>query len=195
MPEVATSAGTWRARPVFVSSTFKDMHVERTYLLTHVFPRLEEKLRERRHLLEPIDLRFTVEEAKALGYIRLSYTSIEILKEPTFNQQAMLRKIKAIAVARGVAQVVERRDRIAVGAPVVRRRDLQGPGVDQRHLGGGVARHLLRLLGERLERQRQVSRAALHEQFRRLARALGGDAGPGGARAAAGPGRRSRGGG
>jgi tetratricopeptide (TPR) repeat protein len=59
------AAPPWRTRPVFISSTFKDMHAERDYLRHHVFPRLEEKLRDRRHTLEPIDLRLGVETAEA----------------------------------------------------------------------------------------------------------------------------------
>ena len=46
---------------MFVSSTFRDMHADRDYLSAHVFPRLEEQLRQRRHQLEPIDLRLGVE--------------------------------------------------------------------------------------------------------------------------------------
>ena len=59
----ATTA--WRTRPIFISSTFKDMHAERDWLRNRVFPRIEEKLRERRHYLEPIDLRLGVETAAA----------------------------------------------------------------------------------------------------------------------------------
>lgn len=61
----------WRTRPVFISSTFRDMQAERAWLKNHVFPELAERLRLRRHFLEPIDLRFgmetvttAVEEAK-----------------------------------------------------------------------------------------------------------------------------------
>jgi len=53
----------WKSRPVFVSSTFKDMGKERAFLNNYVFPELEERLRERRHFLEPIDLRWGVETA------------------------------------------------------------------------------------------------------------------------------------
>lgn len=53
----------WRTRPVFISSTFKDMQAERDWLQHHVFPRLKEELRKRRRLLEPIDLRIGVETA------------------------------------------------------------------------------------------------------------------------------------
>ena len=60
------NAGTtlvWKARPVFVSSTFRDMHAERDYLRTHAFPELAEQLRERCHYLDAIDLRQGVENA------------------------------------------------------------------------------------------------------------------------------------
>jgi tetratricopeptide (TPR) repeat protein len=60
----ASSSTAWRSRPVFISSTFRDMHAERDYLRAHVFPRLEEALRARRHFLEPIDLRVGVETAR-----------------------------------------------------------------------------------------------------------------------------------
>ena len=51
----------WRSRPIFVSSTFRDMHAERDHLRLVAFPLLEERLRERFHLLEPVDLRWGVE--------------------------------------------------------------------------------------------------------------------------------------
>ena len=52
---------TWTTRPIFVSSPFRDMQAERGHLNDVVFPELEERLRERRHHLEPIDLRWGVE--------------------------------------------------------------------------------------------------------------------------------------
>ena len=45
MPADTSTFAQWRARPVFISSTFKDMQVERDYLRSHIFPRLEERLR------------------------------------------------------------------------------------------------------------------------------------------------------
>lgn len=51
----------WRPRPIFVTSTFRDFHAERDHLSQVVFPALEERLRERFHRLEPIDLRLVVE--------------------------------------------------------------------------------------------------------------------------------------
>ena len=53
----------WRARPIFISSTFVDMQAERDYLRTRVFPELEERLRARRHNLEWVDLRIGVATA------------------------------------------------------------------------------------------------------------------------------------
>ncbi len=51
----------WRSRPIFISSTFRDMQTERDCLRNFVFPRLEEELRKRRHHLEWVDLRQGVE--------------------------------------------------------------------------------------------------------------------------------------
>jgi len=51
----------WRSRPIFVSSTFLDMQAERDYLNSVVWPELSEFLRQRRHELIPIDLRWGVE--------------------------------------------------------------------------------------------------------------------------------------
>ena len=55
------NAQLWHARPIFITSTFRDMHAERDYLRNVVFPELEERLKERRHRLEPIDLRWGIE--------------------------------------------------------------------------------------------------------------------------------------
>lgn len=51
----------WKTRPVFISSTFVDMQAERDHLRNEVFPVLEERLRQRRHHLEWVDLRWGVE--------------------------------------------------------------------------------------------------------------------------------------
>ena len=55
------STTIWRTRPVFITSTFRDMHAERDHLHNFVFPALKERLCERYHHLEPIDLRWGVE--------------------------------------------------------------------------------------------------------------------------------------
>lgn len=63
MARVEPQAAPWKIRPVFISSTFRDMQAERDYLRNLVFPRLEDELRKGRLLLEPIDLRQGVETA------------------------------------------------------------------------------------------------------------------------------------
>src|SRR5262245_4390908 len=57
----------WRNLPLFVSSTFRDMHAERDHLVQVVFPELEERLGARRCTLEPIDLRWGVDTAALPG--------------------------------------------------------------------------------------------------------------------------------
>jgi len=57
---MATTA-PWRTRPVFLSSTFRDMHAERDHLRNVVIPELEERLKARRAFLAVIDLRWGVE--------------------------------------------------------------------------------------------------------------------------------------
>ncbi|MEI7940889.1 MAG: DUF4062 domain-containing protein, partial [Verrucomicrobiota bacterium] len=51
----------WKTIPLFISSTFRDMHAERDQLNRVVFPALRERLQGRRCRLEPIDLRVGVE--------------------------------------------------------------------------------------------------------------------------------------
>src|SRR5207247_1394507 len=60
-----TNIQQWKSRPIFISSTFRDMHAERDHLRHHVFPRLEEELLKRRHHLEWIDLRQGVQSGEA----------------------------------------------------------------------------------------------------------------------------------
>ncbi len=50
----------WRNQPVFISSTFRDMHLERDHLWQFVFPWLTEFLAQRHVHLEPVDLRWGV---------------------------------------------------------------------------------------------------------------------------------------
>ncbi len=74
----------WRSIPLFITSTFRDMHAERDYLIKHVLPELEERLRKRRLLLEVIDLRWGVEtvslqeeQQKELRILRVCLDEIE----------------------------------------------------------------------------------------------------------------------
>ena len=48
------TAMEWKEVKVFVSSTFNDMHAERDYLVTEVFPELSEWCEERRIRLTDI---------------------------------------------------------------------------------------------------------------------------------------------
>ena len=57
----------WRTRPIFVSGTFRDMHVERDALTTAVFPALQEALLPLRTHLERVDLRVGVETKSLEG--------------------------------------------------------------------------------------------------------------------------------
>ncbi|OPY55901.1 MAG: hypothetical protein A4E55_02356 [Pelotomaculum sp. PtaU1.Bin035] len=74
----------WKTRPVFVSSTFRDMQAERDHLRDVVFPELAERLRARRCHLEPVDLRWGVDtvsiseqEAKELLVLKVCLDEIE----------------------------------------------------------------------------------------------------------------------
>jgi hypothetical protein len=58
-------ASSWKTVRVFISSTFRDMHAERDYLVKVVFPRLREWCEERRLYLVDIDLRWGVTQAEA----------------------------------------------------------------------------------------------------------------------------------
>jgi len=51
----------WKTIPLFISSTFRDMHAERDQLNRVVFPAIEERLKPRRCRITPIDLRVGVE--------------------------------------------------------------------------------------------------------------------------------------
>ena len=56
---------TWHSKPVFISSTFRDMQAERDHLRDIVFPELERRMNLRQCHLEPVDLRWGVETVSA----------------------------------------------------------------------------------------------------------------------------------
>jgi len=56
---------TWQTVRVFISSTFRDMHAERDWLVKRVFPALRERLEKYRIHLIDIDLRWGVTEEEA----------------------------------------------------------------------------------------------------------------------------------
>jgi tetratricopeptide (TPR) repeat protein len=58
-------AQPWRTVRVFISSTFRDMHAERDYLVKVVFSELRERCARRRLHLVDLDLRWGVTEAEA----------------------------------------------------------------------------------------------------------------------------------
>ena len=55
----------WHTIRVFVSSTFRDMHVERDRLVRFVFPELRERCVKRHLHLVDVDLRWGVTEEEA----------------------------------------------------------------------------------------------------------------------------------
>lgn len=61
LEEPGPGSFAWRQCPIFVSSTFRDMHAERDCLRDLVFPAIDERLRQRRRYLVPIDLRWGVD--------------------------------------------------------------------------------------------------------------------------------------
>lgn len=58
-------SSTWQSVRVFISSTFRDMHSERDWLVKRVFPALRERLDKYRVHLIDIDLRWGVTEQQA----------------------------------------------------------------------------------------------------------------------------------
>ena len=55
---------TWKPVRVFISSTFRDMHAERDYLVRFVFPELRERCAKRRLHLVDVDLRWGATERR-----------------------------------------------------------------------------------------------------------------------------------
>src|SRR5262245_46799154 len=55
----------WQTVRVFISSTFRDMHAERDWLIKRVFPALRERLEPHRVHLVDIDLRWGVTKEQA----------------------------------------------------------------------------------------------------------------------------------
>lgn len=58
-------ASPWRTVRVFISSTFRDMHAERDFLVKVVFPALRERLEKYRVYLVDIDLRWGITEEQS----------------------------------------------------------------------------------------------------------------------------------
>ena len=56
---------SWRTVRVFISSTFRDMHAERDWLVKVVFPKLRERMAKRNLYLVDVDLRWDLTEEEA----------------------------------------------------------------------------------------------------------------------------------
>jgi hypothetical protein len=69
----------WKDVPVFISSTFNDMHAERDYLVKNVFPELAEWCEKRKLRLIDIDLRWgvTKEDSETNRTVRKCLESID----------------------------------------------------------------------------------------------------------------------
>ncbi len=59
------ATGPWQTVRVFISSTFRDMHAERDWLVKVVFPELRERMAKRNLYLVDVDLRWGVTEEEA----------------------------------------------------------------------------------------------------------------------------------
>jgi predicted negative regulator of RcsB-dependent stress response len=66
------------------------MHAERDYLSAHVFPRLEERLRQRRHQLEPIDLRLGIETVDEETQVQRELLVIKVCLEEVQRSRPFL---------------------------------------------------------------------------------------------------------
>lgn len=69
----------WNEIPVFISSTFNDMHAERDYILKNVFPQLGEWCEKRHVFLQDIDLRWgvTPQDTKTRNTIYKCLTAVD----------------------------------------------------------------------------------------------------------------------
>jgi nephrocystin-3 len=57
-------SAAWKTVRVFISSTFRDMHAERAWLVRRVFPTLRERLEKYRIHLVDVDLRWGFEPCR-----------------------------------------------------------------------------------------------------------------------------------
>jgi hypothetical protein len=79
----------WRTVRLFISSTFRDMHAERDYLVKVVFPDLRERLERHRIYLDDIDLRWglTEEQAREGRALQTCLEQIEECRPSTADEQ------------------------------------------------------------------------------------------------------------
>ena len=84
------SSGGWRTRPVFVSGTFRDMHVERDALADRAFSALSEALLPLRTFVEWIDLRVGVETKDLQGDHRKQMLVLQVCLEEVRRSRPFL---------------------------------------------------------------------------------------------------------
>ena len=65
MSFISDGANTSRTIRVFISSTFRDMHAERDYLIRHIFPELRVRCKARQVEFVEVDLRWGITEKQA----------------------------------------------------------------------------------------------------------------------------------
>jgi tetratricopeptide (TPR) repeat protein len=58
---------SWHTQPIFISSTFLDMQIERDFLRDIVFPELEEILLQKKIHIEPVDLRWGIDSTSEIS--------------------------------------------------------------------------------------------------------------------------------
>ena len=72
--------GGWKTVPIFISSTFRDMHGERDVLTREVFPALNERCKRLHINVVPVDLRWglTAEQCEVEGACQLCLKEIDV---------------------------------------------------------------------------------------------------------------------
>ncbi len=131
---------TEREVRVFVSSTFRDMEDERSWLLTHVFPALRAHCRERGVAFVEIDLRWGIEEedAKNGRTVEVCLEEIERCREhPPFFVGILGERYGWVPRREDVAAYWERRHDSAYGERIARALD-QGESVTELEMRFGV---------------------------------------------------------
>ena len=98
----------WKTVPVFISSTFRDMHAERDHLVKVVFPALREKLEKYRIHLVDIDLRWGVTADQADNDMAL-----DLCPQPDRRMQAAVHRDPGRTLRLG-ARRIPRRGRLQV---------------------------------------------------------------------------------
>ena len=84
----------WQTVRVFISSTFRDMHAERDYLVKFVFPALREKLEKYHVHLIDVDLRWGITEEQAENDQWIAHLIDDTYTQPHATEMADIDVIK-----------------------------------------------------------------------------------------------------